>query len=81
LVGGVAVKLRAGANYYEHRNHTDDPGPVWVKRKETGEVGYVTRSCPSGNHIPACAHIMFGNEDKGYYGEWVAARDLERAYA
>jgi hypothetical protein len=75
------VRLRLGADYYEHRNHSDDPGPLWVKRKGTGEVGYVTRACPSGNHIPASAHIMFGNDKQGYYGEWVMTRDLERAFA
>lgn len=74
------MRLRAGANYYEHRNQTDDPGPLWVRHKETGQVGYVTRSCPSGNHIPAQAHIMFPAGDK-YEGLWVPAKLLERAYA
>ena len=75
------MRLRLGAQYYEHRNANDDPGPLWVRRKTTGQIGYVTRACPSGNHIPACAHIMFGNDKDGYDGEWVPAKELERAFA
>lgn len=74
------MRLRAGANYYEHRNHSDDPGPLWVRHKQTGRVGYVTRSCPSGNHIPAQAYIMFGNDKDGYEGSWTPAKELERAF-
>lgn len=75
------MRLRAGANYYEHRNNNDDPGPLWVRDKVSGRIGYVTRSCPSGNHIPAQAHIMFGSEESGFEGLWVPAKDLERAFA
>jgi hypothetical protein len=65
------MRLRAGTKPYEHNT-------VLVRRKGASSVGYVTRACPSGNHIPACAHVMFGNDEDGYYGLWVAAKDLER---
>lgn len=78
------MRLRPGANYYEQRNHTTiedgGPGPLWVRRKSTQEIGYVTRACPSGNHTPAQAHVMFGNDHDGYYGLWLAAKELERAW-
>jgi hypothetical protein len=74
------MRLRAGAQYYEHRNHSEDPGPFWVKRKGTGQIGYVTRATPAGNHIPPQAFVMFGNDKDGYSGEWVPTGTLERAF-
>jgi hypothetical protein len=65
------MRLRPGARYYEHND-------VIVRDKRSGATGYVTRSCPSGHHIPAQAHVLFGNEEDGYFGLWIAARDLER---
>lgn len=65
------MRLRPGTKPYDHNT-------VLVRRKGESAVGYVTRACPTGNHIPACAHVMFGSDEDGYYGLWVATRDLER---
>ena len=71
------MRLRAGADYYENRNAQDQP--VLVRHKDTGRYGYVTRSTPSGHHIPAQAHVMFGDDEHGYEGLWVPTKELERA--
>jgi hypothetical protein len=67
------MRLRPGAKYYEREDVT-----VTVRDKRSGATGYVTRACPAGNHIPACAHVMFGDDESGFHGLWVAAKDLER---
>lgn len=76
------MRLRVGADYYEKRNQSDDPGPLWVRRIATGQIGYVTRATPKGTHMPGQAYVMFSTKIGGYdayEGEWVLQSALEKA--
>jgi len=68
--------MRAGANYYSERIAEDKP--VMVKNKRTGQRGVVTRVCPKGNHIPACAHVMYGSDEDGWTERWEPLADLAK---
>lgn len=72
------MNLPAGAQYYEERNHNPEKTPVMVRDKKTGQRGVVTRVCPSGDHIPACAYVVYGDEDSGYRERWEPVNDLSR---
>lgn len=71
------MRLRAGCDYYLNRIAQEDP--VVVKHKNTGQHGVVTRATPSGNHIPAQAFVVYGDDESGYEEAWVPSRELERA--
>lgn len=80
------MRLRPGALFYQKRNipelNPDEDGvchAITVRLRSTNELGVVTRVCPSGNHVPPQAHVVFGGMfDSGAELRelWVPLKDL-----
>lgn len=69
------MRLRPGAEYYANRIYQEQPVLVMYN----GIHAVVTRATPRGRHIPAQAHIMWGDDEHGWHERWVPAKELERA--
>lgn len=70
------MNLPKGANHYIEKIQAGHP--VMVRNRVTGRHGVVCRVCPKGNHIPACAFVMYGNDDDGWTERWEQLTDLAR---
>lgn len=72
----VGMILQPGCDYYLDRIYNENP--VVVRNKATGVHGVVTRVCPKGDRIPACAFVTYGSAEEGFTERWEPLNDLSK---